>query len=445
MTANPVRLTDELLRRSLAELAAGPDASQLLTEVLRTVDATAQVRRRPWDTRGWGRYGVLLAAALLVAAAIGTAVALSRPQPAPLPTPTVPVVPVADAIQASDFVVPFSYRLPASETVRLSGPVGRSLPYTIYARESREPTRRLEVFLVSGWVHSCAPATTTRPIAREPQALLEALRDQEGVGVGPISATTLGNLPAMAAEIDPAQSACAAVSFHEDGLGIGGQAIEPSLSNPGRVIVGQTRDTTIGVIISAATAEAYADWLPIALGYVNSFVFEDLSTTASDLVRVTDFPQWFAYRLPTADAAKLTHGPSGYSLRDGSRELRLIDIWTQTVSDPPSVVQDLLGTWGACLEHTGSSTLGNLPAVSARFTPGSGTCSELRFHEPGIGSTDVVVSDPATLLVAQTSHGTIGVIISAASADELAAWTPTAMAYVDSFEFTTLNSFDNAP
>jgi hypothetical protein len=255
MTGYSARLTDELLRRSLVEMAAGPDAGQLLTEVMRTVDATAQVRRRPWDTRGWGRYGVLLAAALLIAAAIGTAVALSRPQPAPQPTP-----------------VP-----------------------------------------------------------------------------------------------------------------------------PGSVI------------------------------------------------RVTDFFQWFSYRLPSADAAMLTSGPRGYSLRDGSRELQLFDIWTQNVSDPVSVVLELESTWGACIDRVRPAELGNLPAISARFTPGAGVCSALRFREPGIGTTDVVISDPSTLLVAQTSHGMLGVLISAPTAEGLAAWAPIAMAYVDSFEFTTLNSFDNAP
>src|SRR4029078_13349951 len=46
MTGTTSRITDDLLHRALAELAAGPDADILLADVIRAVDSRAQVGRR---------------------------------------------------------------------------------------------------------------------------------------------------------------------------------------------------------------------------------------------------------------------------------------------------------------------------------------------------------------------------------------------------------------
>ena len=92
MSENARHLTDELLQRALTELAADPDGTVLLTDVLRSVDSTAQVRRRPWDVRGWRGAGLLVAAALLVTAAIGSALVLSSRQPEPQPSPSAPAL-----------------------------------------------------------------------------------------------------------------------------------------------------------------------------------------------------------------------------------------------------------------------------------------------------------------------------------------------------------------
>ena len=117
MTTNSSRLTDDLLRRALTELAAGPDGDMLLRDVLGAVESRPQVARRPWDTRRWGRSAVLVAvAALLVVAMVGATVVLTQPQPSPPPTRT--PLPLSDeVVRVPDFLAPFSYRVP----VGLSG------------------------------------------------------------------------------------------------------------------------------------------------------------------------------------------------------------------------------------------------------------------------------------------------------------------------------------
>jgi hypothetical protein len=259
MTRTARSLSDDLLRRALAELAAGPDASALVSDVLRSVDTATQVPRRRWDVSGSRRAGLLLVAAVLTAA-IGGAVALSSPRPAPEPTPSPPAVPGA-AIQVDDFVQWFTYQVPPGRTALLETP----------------------------------------------------------------------------------------------------QAEYPA-----------------------------------------------------------------------------------HTLTDGSRRLQLFSIWSQEVTDPVEVVQGLRDRMGSCITGVRPATLGNLPAMVAEFTPGPGRCSTLSFFSPGIGTTPISVSDPSKLLVAQTSHGTIGVLVSAPTDDELRAWLPVAQAYVDSFEFTTgVNRFDD--
>jgi hypothetical protein len=59
-----------------------------------------------------------------------------------------------------------------------------------------------------------------------------------------------------------------------DGLGLAYGQYEPHLNSPGRLIVARAAGHTIGVFISAPTEQALADWLPIALAYVDGMVFE---------------------------------------------------------------------------------------------------------------------------------------------------------------------------
>jgi hypothetical protein len=260
MTTNATPLTDELLRRALAELADGPDGSALLTEVMRRADTTAQVARRPWDTRGWGRVGVLVVAALLLAGAIGAAVVLSSPEPDPQP--------LSEVISVPGFVQPFAYRLPPGETVRLT-PRGPEPPSVLAANSG---SRTLEVFLVTGEVSACGHQLD--PSGFDPPAFMRGLREALGAGIGPITQTTLGNLPALSAEIRLDASPCQTLVFFQHGIGWGGGNEPRLLDQPSTLIVARTNYGTVGALISATTEDDYAEWLPIARAYLDNFAFD---------------------------------------------------------------------------------------------------------------------------------------------------------------------------
>ena len=279
MTERTTGLTDDALRRALAELAGEPDATALLNEVVRTVDRMPQVPRRSWTAPSW-RFGALVAAAVLATLGIGAAVALSLPRPDPQPTPSVPAL-LPDAIAVPDFVVPFTYVLPEGEADELNAR-GTVMPYPIYG--FHRGSASLAVFLVTGFVHTCEDLDAVDPSASsgvlegtslgdEPALFIERLRDEVGVGIGPIRPSMLGNVSALEAEIDPADGTCSRALLHEVGLGL--RWSEPELRGPSTLIVARTGESSIGVLISGADEAAYRDWLPIARAYVDSFVFED--------------------------------------------------------------------------------------------------------------------------------------------------------------------------
>ena len=264
------------------------DAARVLNLVLDEVDTTPQrrplwlARRFPIMSTNAFRYGI--AAAAVVMALAGFAL-LSRGQnvgdratPSPAPTSTAvststPPPLSAEVIRVSDFVVPFTYRTPVGMTGELEAYPGEDRIYRLDARTTG--LGRLVVFPVGGFVHACAAMDGGfGKLPLGPDAFLEGLRDTAGAGIGPISPTTLGGLPAARAEVDPTQGACPTVSFHIDGLGLSSREREPSLAQPGRLIVAQAGSETIGVLISARTTDTLAEWLPIAQAYVDGFVFE---------------------------------------------------------------------------------------------------------------------------------------------------------------------------
>ena len=278
MTGTSPRLTDDVLYRALTELAAGPDSELLLADVLHTVDNQAQVGRRAWDTRGWRRAALLVAAAaLLVVAAVGTTVLLTRPQPSPKPTPSAPTV--EGPIDVVGFVTEFSYSVPPGQSVTLRPQQMNT--YDVYGRY--DEGRKLELFPISGLIHGCL-GEDEGVLATEPMAYMRALRDTEGIGLGPIIRTTFGDQPAVVAEIDPAKGTCSHPTFHVPGL----RTYEPSVIGPSKLLItkaswapseatnGRT-SVSIGILISASDEEAYAAWLPIAEAYVDSFVFDTSS------------------------------------------------------------------------------------------------------------------------------------------------------------------------
>jgi hypothetical protein len=292
MTANPQTVPDERLRRALAELAAGPDGTALVAEVLRAVDATPQADGLAWPPRFSGRHLAIIAATgLLLVMLVGAVALFSGMLPAPEPVPgpidpspstatSQPTEPGANAA-AEDFVRPFTYTMPKGEIGILAS---RSSPPSQLYSFYRGAAYGIEVFLIQGYVHRCPyfyPASTpggtsvgTASIRTSPDGFLADLRDV-GVGVGAVSTTTVGGYPAVVAQIDPDAGACFGTTLHVDGTGLKYRAVEPALDRPATIFVASVDSLSIGIRIWAADAETLKSWLPRAMLFVDSLQFVD--------------------------------------------------------------------------------------------------------------------------------------------------------------------------
>ena len=296
MTTNAPRLTDDLLRRALAELAAGPDSDTLLTDVLRGVDSHAQVARRRWDTRGWRRAAILAAAAaLLVAGAIGTTVVLTRPQPSPQPTRT-PLPLSTELVRVPDFFVPFAYRVPVGMSGKLEV---HSAPDGFYSIEGRVAgSGTLSLFFMTG---ACMDAPSMETTPRQTMTLPPSLGELDE---GPINRTSVGGLPALTIDIDSERGACRNAVFHLHGLNVAPLEAQLTLNRPGRLIAASTGAGTVGVLISAPNEAALSEWLPVAQALVSGIEF-DGPALSDRVLTVTDFVVPFTYRLPVGVPAQL--------------------------------------------------------------------------------------------------------------------------------------------
>lgn len=165
-----------------------------------------------------------------------------------------------------------------------------------------------------------------------------------------------------------------------------------------------------------------------------------LAPTEPPRIRVSGFVQDFTYAVPPGQTARLelTSQAPAYTVHHELGQLQLFSIWAGgEVTDPVEVVEGLRETMAECVAPPRATMLGNLPAVGTDFRPTAGACGRLSFHQPGIGIGDITASTPSILVVAQTSHGTIGVLISAATDQDLAQWRRIARQYVDRFVFTS--------
>jgi hypothetical protein len=456
MTANTPRLTDDRLRQALTELAAGPDADMLLTDVLRSVDSQPQVARRPWDTRGWGRAALLVAAAvLLVAATIGATLVLTRPQPQPQPTRT-PLPLSTELIRVPDFFAPFTYRVPLGMSGKLQADAHPDGFYAIKAKESGSAT--VTLFYMTGGMHGCPVDGDDPKTNDDVSALLQSLDE------GPVDQASLGGLPALTVGVDPSQGACRNAVFHLHGLNAPPLEAQLSLARPGRLIAASTGAGTLGVLISAPTDAALAEWLPVADALVSGIQFDD--TALSDRVNtISDFVVPFTYRMPVGIGTPLNvDGGTNkvYFLdsrvgRTGRLELFPVSGYvhgcgassgnglpTSTIANNPVEYLDALREpVGAGIGPTTTTTLGNLPAVAADVDPAKGTCSNLALHIDGLGlgyaASEPRLNSPGRLIVARVSGHSIGVFMSAPSDQALADWLPIAQAYVDGMVFEVPN------
>jgi hypothetical protein len=462
MTDNAQRLTDDVVRRALSELAAGPDADVLVSDVLRTVDAQAQVGRRPWDTRGWGRAAVLVAAAaLLVTAVIGATVTLTRPQPTPQPVRT-PLPLTNELVRVPDFFVPFSYRVPEGMSGKLMTTYN---PDSVYAIRPKAGSGTFVLFSITGQMHAFPVAGATREcrsLGSEPATDDDVATFLRGLDEGPIQQTTLGGQPASEVVIDPAGSACRNAVFHVHGL-LASQ-LEPGLplAYPGRLIVSRTADATVGLLIYAPTAAALADWLPVAGALTNGLTF-DAAALSGEVRTASDFVVPFTYRLPVGANGQLEgHGSENrvYLLdarAGGSGTLELFPIGgyvhgcgtssgngvpTSSISSEPSTYLEALGgDVGVGMGAVSETTLGGLPAYAADIDPTLGRCDRASIHIDGMGLSfmqyEPALNRPGRLIVSRAHGSTFGVFISAPSKDLLADWLPIAQAYLDGLQFQT--------
>lgn len=461
MTGTTSRITDDLLHRALAELAAGPDADILLADVIRAVDSRAQVGRRSWDTRAWRRAAVLIATVVLLATAIvGTTVVLTRPQPSPGPTRT-PLPLSNEVIRVPDFFAPFSYRVPVGMSGKLQV---QDAPDSFYLiRGERTDQGTLVVFPVSGGLHVFPADGGTqqcRPVASEPTTE-DALRTfLKGLDEGPISPTTLGDQPALGVAIDPAQSDCRNALFHVHGLTA--SQLEPSLAlaYPGRLIVAATGAGPVGVLINAPSDAALAAWQPVADSLVSGIAFD--ATALSDrVITVSDFAVKFTYRLPVGATAELeAHGNvdkiyftdarvlgagrldlfpiSGAIHKCGSRSADSVQGSTIPAA-PAAFLEALRDEAGVGMGPITAATLGNLPAIATDIDPSIGACAGVSLHLNGMGLAfgqyEPALDRPGRLVVASVGGKTIGALISAPNKDALAGALPIAQAYLDGMVF----------
>jgi hypothetical protein len=186
-----------------------------------------------------------------------------------------------------DFVRPFTYRFPPGETLSLVSR-SHSTPMSLYTMASGV-RYGVEVFVVEGVIHPCVaqfPAPTPQPgggqtpfdtitISSSPEGYLQALHDVAGVGIGPISATSVDGFEAFTAEIDPARSECSGTTIHAQGMGLSYAGFEPELDTPAKIWVVDVDSVSIGIRAWARDAVTFAEWLPRATVFVKNVDFTD--------------------------------------------------------------------------------------------------------------------------------------------------------------------------
>lgn len=462
MTGHVDRLSDDVLRRALSELAAGPDADLLMADVLRTVDGHAQVGRRPWDTRGWGRAALLVAAvALLASAVIGATVTLMRPEPSPEPVRS-PIPLTNEVVNVPDFFVPFSYRVPEGMSGKLETV---SNPDSLYTIRPSAGSGTFVLFPITGTMHvfpvgGATPHCRSQPSLATDDDVATFLR---GLDEGPVNQTSLGGQAAFSVSIDPSRSSCRNSRFHVDGLNAAFLEPELQLVYPGRLIVARTADATIGLLIYAPTDAALSAWLPVADALTSGLTFD--ATALSNQVRtVSDFAVSFTYRLPVGANGQLVgYGSSNrvYLLdarAGGSGALELFPIsgyahgcgtssgnglpTPSVTAEPIRFLQDLGSDVGAGIGPISETTLGGLPAFAADVDPQDATCDRASIHIDGMGLNHVkyepALNRPGRLIVSRVNQRTtIGVFISAPSEEALTEWLPIAQSYLDGLQFQT--------
>jgi len=218
---------------------------------------------------------VLVVAALLaMLVALFATVALigGLPEARP-PTSVLPAV-------AERFVVPFEYAIPpgselAPTTVSpqlYALTEGSTSTYPGFGYEPVSDVRGITIAFADG--ASTHGAGGRDDLRLRPDALLDDLRTNPELTVGPVEGTTFGGLTAVRADVRaaPASGGAGYPDLHLDPLESGDGAIL-ALAFPGRLTVAQVGGGFLIVHVWAADAEELERWLPLAERLVASIRF----------------------------------------------------------------------------------------------------------------------------------------------------------------------------
>jgi hypothetical protein len=291
-------MTDNDIRAVFERRAARADEQDLRESILRVT--VSSPRRARWGTRvrpmlDWRTVPRLLSLAIVGAALITLGVFAAggiRPAPdathAPSPTgrtpaPTDPrpsagaatptVTAAAARAVAAEFEQPFEFLLPPS--LELSARSVRVFRFSA-EEQGRESSRGIDVLWADDpVVHPCPPGgqSSRVSIRSEPAGLLDDLGTIAGFEIGPTEPATLDGFPALAAALALPPTRCEnAKDIHVGPAGVGPNTFVP-LGLPARLIVAEVAGATIIVHVWAAREADLADWLPVAMEFVDSIEF----------------------------------------------------------------------------------------------------------------------------------------------------------------------------
>jgi hypothetical protein len=440
MTTERRRLTDHDIERFLRARGKDPDPA-LWSDVMAAAGSTAQ------RAGGWARWSArrhvfaIVVTALLVvvmASAIGIGVGLIRPVP-PAPSPTVDRSLTSDAL---NFDRPFSYAIPTDSGLVLD----RASP-AVYLFEGVDRGVRVIAIRPGTGTFSCGTGRggASTVITGTAPEILNNLRVIGGVGIAAESRGTLDAREALIADIDPRRHSCE----HPELLVPGTQAFigHVSLDMPARLVLADVEGLIVAVQIWTTRPDDLEAWIPTATEFVETIHFHG---------EVADFAVPFTYaissdselRLEMTSTAQYRFGALGPGRVAVDRGVVVFAVRSAAQFHACEVRSDITGSSEEVFEKlhglsrwVGSrtpTTLASYPALVADIDSSTSTCG-FDIHVvkgPSIPPNYVPFEGRSRLILADVQGIVVGVQIWAEEPDELDAWLPTAMDFVESIEFS---------
>lgn len=431
MTTERSRLTDYDIERFLQARSADPDAA-LWSDIVTAAGAASQ-RSGPWARWTARRRfaSLVLAAAVLIlmAGAIGLGISLIRPVP-PTPSPA----------EALSFDRQFTYALPANLGLDLDEASGG-----IYRFDGTDRGVAVVAFRPGTAIYECPPGgrpegystSESAVISGTPTEVIENLRVIGGVGIGAQSSITWDGRPALSADIDPLRHVCEAPHIHLPELPLRRGALP--LDVPARLILADVDGLVVGVQIWSEDAADLDEWIATAAGFVETIHF---------FARAARFDTPFDYAIPAASGLRLEVAASAvYRFEATNRGVVVFAVRSDAQAHSCAPRTNVIGTPEQVMENLrrlsssvgagATTTLASYPAVFARIDPSTAECYFDIHLVPGLSSaTKVVAFDrPSRLILADVNGVVVGVLVWTEQPDELDAWLPTAMEFVETIEF----------